>query len=102
LNAELDNANAKASGTRDGRGGTNNSTFSYIQELLSAIPLGGGSDMKNDLAEMQKIRTENVSGTGKPADQLSPQELHAKLWAILSLRDRSKCLVGCLYDRRAN
>jgi len=97
LNTELNNANAKASGTRDGRGGTNNS-FSYIQELVSAIPLGGGSDMKNDLAEMQKIRTENVSGAGKPADQLNPQELHAKLWAILSLRDRSKCLLVCLYD----
>lgn len=44
--------------------------------------------MKNDLAEMQRIRNETVSGTGKPADQLSPQELHSKLWGILSLRDK--------------
>lgn len=45
--------------------------------------------MANDLQEMENIRAEGGSMNGKPPEQLSPQELHAKLWAILTLRDRS-------------
>jgi hypothetical protein len=89
----LDKAKAKASST-ERAGGTNTSAFSRLQDLVSAIPSGGGPGMKNDLAEMQRIRAETISGTGKPTDQLSPHELHSKIWAILSLRDKSKLLNG--------
>jgi len=75
-------------GTR-GPGDNSQSTFSDLQDLVSAIPSGGGSDMKGDLQEMEKLRAEGGSMNGKPPEELSPQELHAKLWAILTVRDRS-------------
>jgi hypothetical protein len=89
LNAELNKANAKAAGGTRGPGDSG-STFSLLSDLLSSIPAGGGSDMKGDVAQLEKIRADNASGAAKPADQLSPQEMHAQLWAILSLRDRSE------------
>lgn len=72
-------------GTR-GPGDNAQSTFSILQDLASAVP---GSDMKNDLQEMENIRAQGGSMNGKPPDELSPQELHAKLWAVLTIRDRS-------------
>jgi len=89
LNAELNKAKKKIStgGTR-GPGDNSRSTFSDLQDLLSVIPSGGGSDMKGDLQEMEKLRAEGGSMNGKPPEELSPQELHAKLWAILIIRDR--------------
>jgi hypothetical protein len=45
--------------------------------------------MKSDLQEMETIRAEGGSMNGKPPEELSPQELHAKLWAVLTIRDRS-------------
>lgn len=62
-----------------------------LQGLLSTFPSGGGpdSDMERDLRELEKIRAEGGSMNGKPPEELSPQELHAKLWAVLTIRDRS-------------
>ena len=79
-------------GTR-GPGDDPQSTFS-LQDLLSAIPSGGGpdSDMRSDLQELENIRAEGGSMNGKPPEELSPQELHAKLWAVLTIRDRSMSL----------
>jgi len=77
-----------AGGSR-GPGDNSESTFSLLQDLASAMPSGGESDMKGDLQEMEKIRAEGGSMNGKPPEQLSPQEMHAKLWAILTIRDRS-------------
>ena len=75
-------------GTR-GFGDNPQSTFSLLQDLVSAIPSGGGSDMRGDLQQMEQIRAAGGSMNGKPPEQLSPQEMHAQLWAILTLRDRS-------------
>lgn len=87
LNAELDKAKRKmSSGGARGPGDNPQSTFSLLQDLLSSIPSGGGSDMKRDLQELERIR---ASTNGKPPDELSPQELHARLWAVLTIRDRS-------------
>lgn len=88
LNAELDNAKRKMSGGARGPGDNPESTFSVLQDLLSTIPSGGGSDMRGDLQEMERIRAEGGSMNGKPPEELSPQELHAKLWAVLTIRDR--------------
>ena len=77
------------SGGARGPGNNPESTFSVLQDLLSTIPSGGGSDMRGDLQEMERIRAEGGSMNGKPPEELSPQELHAKLWAILTIRDRS-------------
>lgn len=76
------------SGTR-GPGDNSQSTLSDLQDLLSAIPSDDGTDMQRDLQEMEQIRAEGGSMNGKPPQELSPQELHAKLWAILTIRDRS-------------
>lgn len=86
----MNKANAKAAQRSRGPGDSGGSAFSALSDLLSAIPAGGGSDMKGDLNQMEKIRADNASGAAKPPDQLSPQEMHAQLWAILSLRDRSR------------
>lgn len=97
LNAELNKARSKAStGGARGPGDNSQSTFSLLQDLLSAIPAGGGSDMRGDLQEIEKIRAEGGYMNGKPPEELSPQELHAKLWAVLTVRDRStpKLLLG--------
>jgi len=72
-----------------GPGDDNRCNFSLLQDLVSAIPSGGGSDMKSDLQEMERLRAEGGTMNGKPPEELSPQELHAQLWAILTLRDRS-------------
>lgn len=45
--------------------------------------------MRGDLQQMEQIRAAGGSMNGKPPEQLSPQEMHAQLWAILTLRDRS-------------
>ena len=45
--------------------------------------------MRGDLQEIEKIRAEGGYMNGKPPEELSPQELHAKLWAVLTVRDRS-------------
>ena len=78
-----------ARGGSRGPGDNPQSTFSLLQDLVSTIPSGGGSDMRSDLQEMERLRAEGGSMNGKPPEELSPQELHAKLWAILTLRDRS-------------
>lgn len=88
LNADGTRASHNNRGRRAGLGSDSGSTFSLLTDLFTSIPGGGGSEMKSDLAQMNKIRSDTVSGATKPPDQLSPQEMHAQLWAILSLRDR--------------
>lgn len=53
-------------------------------DLLSAIPSGG--DLKGDMRELETIRAD---GYNMNAEELSPEQLHAKLWAVLTIRDRS-------------
>ena len=67
--------------------------MSVIKDLLSNIPLsdepGSGmskSEMNRGMDDIERIRAGPVSGGKRPED-MSPQELHAVLWRILSFRD---------------
>jgi hypothetical protein len=42
--------------------------------------------MSRDLEEMDRIRAGPATG-GKPPEEMSPQELHAVLWQVLTFRD---------------
>jgi hypothetical protein len=44
-------------------------------------------EMSQDLANMERIRA-GAAGGGQNPETMSPQELHATLWQILSFRDR--------------
>ena len=52
--------------------------------LLAAIPSGG--DLSGDIRELERIRAD---GNNTNNQELSPEQLHAKLWAVLTIRDRS-------------
>ena len=46
--------------------------------------------MAREMDSIQRIRAEPMQG-GKPPDQMSPQELHAVLWQVLTFRDSGEC-----------
>ncbi|KAF7794906.1 hypothetical protein EIP86_006049 [Pleurotus ostreatoroseus] len=82
LNAELEKARAKAGATRGG----GNGAADTLRDLLFKLPGSGGSEMAREMDSIERIRAGPAQG-GKPPDQLSPQELHAVLWQVLTFRD---------------
>ena len=57
-----------------------------LREMLSAIPGGEGKEMSRDIDNIQRMRDSATAG-GKKPEEMSPQELHAVLWQILTFRD---------------
>jgi hypothetical protein len=53
---------------------------------LFSIPGGAGSEFSRDLDNMERIRAGPAAG-GKNPEDMSPQELHAVLWQVLTFRD---------------
>ena len=86
LNSELDKARAKSGGdARDGSGSPANT----LRSLLSALPGGNDSQMEREMESVERIRAGPSQGGKRPED-MSPQELHAVLWQVLSFRDSGK------------
>ncbi|EJD48317.1 Het-C-domain-containing protein [Auricularia subglabra TFB-10046 SS5] len=81
LNREMTKARSKS---RGGPGGNDDS--SLLRDLFFQLPGGGGNEMARDMDGIQKLRDGPAQGGKKPED-LSPQELHAVLWQVLSFRD---------------
>ena len=81
LNAEMNKARAKASATRGGPGPADT-----LRDLLFKLPGGGGSEMSREMDNIERIRAGPAQG-GKPPEELSPQEMHAVLWQVLTFRD---------------
>jgi hypothetical protein len=54
--------------------------------------------MSRDLDSIQRMRDGATGGGGKRPEDMSPQELHAALWKILTFRDSGECciLLCCL------
>ncbi|KAI0300153.1 heterokaryon incompatibility protein Het-C-domain-containing protein [Multifurca ochricompacta] len=57
-----------------------------LRDLLFKLPGGSGAEMTRDMEGIERIRDAPAQG-GKPPEQMSPQELHAVLWQVLSFRD---------------
>jgi hypothetical protein len=72
-------ANARSSSE-----GQSNSS-STLRQLFFDLPGGGGQEMSRDMDEINNMRAGQPGGVD-PAN-MSPQELHATIWKILSFRD---------------
>ncbi|OCH86854.1 Het-C-domain-containing protein [Obba rivulosa] len=84
LNAELAKARAKS-----GPDGSGNATPSDVmRDLLFKLP-GGDSDgeTQRELTNVERIRAGPYQPGAKRPDDMSPQELHAVLWQVLTFRD---------------
>ena len=57
-----------------------------LRDLLFKLPGGSGTEITRDMEGIERIRDAPAQG-GKPPEQMSPQELHAVLWQVLSFRD---------------
>ncbi|KAI9441439.1 Het-C-domain-containing protein [Lactarius indigo] len=79
LNKALDSARSRS--VSAGRSPTDN-----LRDLLFKLPGGSGTEITRDMEGIERIRDAPAQG-GKPPDQMSPQELHAVLWQVLSFRD---------------
>ncbi|KAJ7512767.1 heterokaryon incompatibility protein HET-C, partial [Mycena galericulata] len=82
LNKELDKARS-ASTTRSGPG---SNPESVLRDLFFTLPGGSGSEMSREMEGIERIRAGPSQGGKRPED-MSPQELHAVLWQVLSFRD---------------
>lgn len=66
-----------------GEGQTNSANT--LRQLFFDLPGGGGGDLSRDLDDVQNMRAGQPGGLDP--SQMSPQELHAVLWKVLSFRD---------------
>ncbi|EMD35500.1 hypothetical protein CERSUDRAFT_116237 [Gelatoporia subvermispora B] len=83
LNAELAKARAKS-----GPGGPGNATPSdVVRDLLFELPGGDSGETQRELANVERIRAEPYQPGAKRPEDMSPQELHAVLWQVLTFRD---------------
>ena len=58
-------------------------SFTTLRSLFLDIPGGEGQEMERELDGVNKLR----ASPGFDPSQMSPQELHAVLWQILTFRD---------------
>ncbi|TIB71326.1 hypothetical protein E3Q23_02480 [Wallemia mellicola] len=105
LNDEVKRATAKS---REGPGGGGNSAIDNLRDLIfqldgytSKLPksrsLGGGNgsgSLNRDFEDLSHLRS-----SSRAPEQMSPQELHATLWKILSFRDRISKTIEATIDK---
>ncbi|KAL1759591.1 heterokaryon incompatibility protein Het-C-domain-containing protein [Schizophyllum commune] len=82
LNHEMENAKQR-SRDRSGPGGGGDT--STLRELFSLLPDGSGGELSRDMDSVSGLR--DGTANGKRPEDMSPQELHAVLWKVLSFRD---------------
>ncbi|KAF8527105.1 heterokaryon incompatibility protein Het-C-domain-containing protein [Gautieria morchelliformis] len=78
LNKELSSARSKSSNGAD--------SSSVLRGLLLKLPSGAGGEITREMEGVERIRA-GPSGGGKRPEEMSPQEMHAVLWQVLSFRD---------------
>ncbi|KAF9450292.1 Het-C-domain-containing protein [Macrolepiota fuliginosa MF-IS2] len=88
LNREIDRAKTKSiqQSTRSGPSGIPSDPTSVLRQLFTSIPGSDGNDMSRDMDAIERIRAGPAAG-GKNPEEMSPQELHAVLWQVLTFRD---------------
>ncbi|TFK49110.1 Het-C-domain-containing protein [Heliocybe sulcata] len=82
LNRELNNATAKS---RSMGGGT--SPSDVLRDMLFKLPGGGGGEMSREMESVERIRAGPSQPGSKRPEDMSPQEIHAVLWQVLTFRD---------------
>ena len=93
LNRELDKAYQRAR-LAPGESGNNEFSVSLIKDLLMKIPDTSDSgmssqEMQRGMDDCERIRAGAApEAAGKKPEEMSPQELHAVLWRVLTFRDR--------------
>ncbi|KAF9010021.1 heterokaryon incompatibility protein Het-C-domain-containing protein [Cyathus striatus] len=87
LNKELEKARTKSlqSNTRGPGGGPAN-PGDILRDLLFSLPGSDGKEMSRDMEAIERIRAGPAQGGKRPED-MSPQEMHAVLWQVLTFRD---------------
>ncbi|KAI0356056.1 Het-C-domain-containing protein [Trametes cingulata] len=83
LNAELDKARAKS--VAESSSGP--SPADALRSLLFKLPGSDGQEAAREMESVERIRAEPTQPGGKRPEDMSPQELHAVLWQVLSFRD---------------
>jgi hypothetical protein len=83
LNKQLDQARSRS---RSGPGSSGGNPGDTLRDLLFKLPGSAGGEMSRDMEGIERIRAGPSQG-GKSPDQMSPQELHAVLWQVLTWRD---------------
>ncbi|KZT43565.1 Het-C-domain-containing protein [Sistotremastrum suecicum HHB10207 ss-3] len=68
---------------------SSSSSYSAIRDLIFKLPGDSSSEVSRDMEGIERIRAGPSSGGKRPED-LSPQELHAVLWQIMTFRDSSE------------
>lgn len=71
-----------ARSTDRGIGGSSGSDT--LRKLLFDLPGSSGSDLSREMGDIEDIRSRAANGS---LSELSPQELHATLWKVLTFRD---------------
>ncbi|KAH8103109.1 heterokaryon incompatibility protein Het-C-domain-containing protein [Cristinia sonorae] len=89
LNAEITKAKEKSK--NDG------GSSAILRSLLSKIPTGEGKEIEREMESVERIRDAPSQGGKRPED-MSPQELHAVLWQVLSFRDRVAKKISKIID----
>lgn len=76
---------------QSGSSGGSSFLVSSLKKYMTKMP--ANAELSNDLDQMQQIIVENEQSAqgngGKRPEEMTPQEMHSRLWAILSLRDKS-------------
>ncbi|EIM88768.1 Het-C-domain-containing protein [Stereum hirsutum FP-91666 SS1] len=81
LNKALSTARSRSVSGSDVSGDT-------LRDLLFKLPSSSSNDMSRDMEGMERIRAQGQGvGGGKRPEDMSPQEIHAVLWQVLSFRD---------------
>ncbi|CDO70379.1 hypothetical protein BN946_scf184999.g19 [Trametes cinnabarina] len=83
LNAELDKARAKSLS----QSSSGPSAADTLRSLLFKLPGSEGQEAARELESVERIRAQPGMPGGKRPEDMSPQELHAVLWQVLTFRD---------------
>ncbi|KAI8976618.1 heterokaryon incompatibility protein Het-C-domain-containing protein [Trametes punicea] len=83
LNAELDKARAKSIS----QSASGPSPADALRSLLFKLPGTDGQEAAREMESVERIRAEPSQPGAKRPEDMSPQELHAVLWQVLTFRD---------------
>ncbi|OAX41617.1 Het-C-domain-containing protein [Rhizopogon vinicolor AM-OR11-026] len=75
LNKEFDRARSRSTSSSD-----------MLRDAFVKLPGGSGDKMERDMEGIERMRA-GIGQGGKQPQDMSPQEMHAVLWQVLSFRD---------------